>query len=83
MARPPGMTSLPGTFPTESTAQVSEFGAQAYCKDRHLPSSVQHRGLRFIDSRHRAQQIIEARSILAHMPTGLREDIHLEGAPEH
>ena len=42
---------------------------------------MKKRGLRFIDSRHRAQQVIEARSILAEMPTTLREDILLEGEP--
>ena len=52
---------------------------QAYCRSRGLPGTVQSRGLRFIDSRHRAQQIIEARSLLAEMPTTLREDILLEG----
>ena len=56
---------------------------QAYCKTRHLSDSIKHRGVRFIDSRHRCHQIIEARSILSEMPAALRDDIFFESARTH
>ena len=48
---------------------------QAYCRSKNLPQELEHRGVKFIDSKHRSQQIIDARSTVQDMPPSLQDDI--------
>ena len=48
---------------------------QAYCRMKDLPSELEKRGVKFIDSKHRSQQIIDARATVHEMPPSLQDDI--------
>lgn len=48
---------------------------QAYCRSKNLPTELEQRGVKFIDSKHRSQQIIDARATVQDMPPSLQDDI--------
>ncbi len=49
--------------------------AQAYCRSKNLPTELEQRGVKFLDSKHRSQQIIDARATVQDMPPSLQDDI--------
>ena len=53
----------------------NHYPPQAYCRSKNLPPELEKRGVSFIDSKHRSQQIIDARATVEDMPPSLQDDI--------